>query len=46
MGRACSAHASREKCIQIFGWENQKEKDHQDDLDVGRRTILKLISDR
>jgi hypothetical protein len=29
-----------------FWWESQKEIDHQEDLDVGRRIILKWILER
>jgi hypothetical protein len=29
-----------------FWWENQKERDHLDDLDVGVRIILKRISEK
>jgi hypothetical protein len=29
-----------------FLWESQKERDHQEDLDVGERIILKLILQR
>jgi hypothetical protein len=29
-----------------FWWENQKERDHHEDLDVGGRIILKLILEK
>jgi hypothetical protein len=29
-----------------FWWENQIERDHYEDLDIGGRVILKLILDR
>jgi hypothetical protein len=29
-----------------FWWKNQKERDHQEDLDVGGRIILKWILER
>jgi hypothetical protein len=28
-----------------FWWENQKEKDHKEDLDIGGRIILKWFLD-
>jgi hypothetical protein len=29
-----------------FWWENNKERDHKEDLDIGGRIILKLVLDR
>jgi hypothetical protein len=29
-----------------FGWENQKERDHQEDLDLSEMIILKRILDK
>jgi hypothetical protein len=29
-----------------FWWENQKERDHWEDLDVGERIILECILER
>jgi hypothetical protein len=42
LGRARSTHGSEAECIQDFG-ESQKGRDHQEDLDVGGRIILKWI---
>jgi hypothetical protein len=40
MGGACSTHEKGKKCIQRFGGKARR-KNHQEDLDVGRRIILK-----
>jgi hypothetical protein len=43
MGRTCGTKEGEEECIQNFGWESQKERDHYEDLNVGGRIILKWI---
>jgi hypothetical protein len=41
MGRAC---ITREGEVRTgFLWENQKEGDHEEDLDIGGRIILKFV---
>jgi hypothetical protein len=43
MGRGCST--IRRKGIHIgFRWESEKERDHQEVLDVGVKIILRRIS--
>jgi hypothetical protein len=38
MTRACSTHMREEECIHVVFWkEIQKERDNQEDLDVGVR---------
>jgi hypothetical protein len=37
MGRACSRYGREEECRTGFRWENQKVRDHWDDLDVDWR---------
>jgi hypothetical protein len=32
-----------EKCIQAFWWDNQKGRDHKEDLGADERIILKWI---
>jgi hypothetical protein len=43
MDRTCSPHERVEKFIKEFSWEIQTERDHYEDVDVGRRIILKCI---
>jgi hypothetical protein len=43
VGRACSADEREEECIQTFGWKNQRVGNHQGNLDVDGRIILKRI---
>jgi hypothetical protein len=33
----------RERCVQGFGWETLRERDHMKDLGVDGRIILKMI---
>jgi hypothetical protein len=41
MGRACSMHG---KGVHFgFWWENLKERDHYEDLDIALKIILKWI---
>jgi hypothetical protein len=46
MGRAYSMHGGEDECVQDFWWEDQKERDHQEDIDVGGRIILKRILEK
>jgi hypothetical protein len=44
-----AGHVARmgEKRMHVgFWWESQKERDHREDLDIGRRIILEWILDR
>jgi hypothetical protein len=43
VGGACRIYVGDENCIQVFGGEKLRERDHFDDLDVDR-IILKRIS--
>jgi hypothetical protein len=43
MGGACSACGIEERCIQGFGGETVKERDHLGDTEVNGRIILKHI---
>jgi hypothetical protein len=36
----------RERCLQSFGWEVRRERDHWEDLGVGGRIILSLTLGR
>jgi hypothetical protein len=45
MGRACSTNGRRGLHVG-FWWESQKERDHQEDLDIGGRIILIWILER
>jgi hypothetical protein len=45
MGRAYSTHRGRGMHMG-FWWGSQKERDHQEDLDVGGRIILKCILEK
>jgi hypothetical protein len=40
------AHMGRRRMHVRFWWEGQKERDHQEDMDVGGKIILKWILDR
>jgi hypothetical protein len=44
MGKVCSMPGGEEKSIYDFG--GKARRDHNEDLDVGRRIILKWILDR
>jgi hypothetical protein len=46
MGRACSTHGEEKRNALGFWWESQKERDHEEDQDVGGRIILKWILER
>jgi hypothetical protein len=46
MGRVCSTNGERRGMHIGFWWENQKERDHQKDQDIGGRIIFKRILDR
>jgi hypothetical protein len=39
-------HEKEEECIQGFWWENQKEKDQSEDLDIGRMVIMEWILEK
>jgi hypothetical protein len=43
MGGSCSIHERKKEVHTGFGWGGLMEKDHLEDLSVGRRTILKRI---
>jgi hypothetical protein len=45
MGKACRSHGGKRNAYRIF-LDSQKERDHWEDLDVGRRIILKRILER
>jgi hypothetical protein len=40
MGGACNTYGGEEICIQIFGGENLREKDHLGDPGIDGRIIL------
>jgi hypothetical protein len=44
-GKPCSTHERRGMHAR-FWWKRQKEVDHREDVDVGRRTILKWILEK
>jgi hypothetical protein len=46
MGRACSTNGRRRGMHIGYWWENQKERDHWEDQEVGGWTILSLILER
>jgi len=46
MGRACDIHWRGEKCIQYFGWNTIKGRDHSEDIGVDGRIMLEWILDR
>jgi hypothetical protein len=46
MGRACSTNGGRRRMHIGYWWENQKARDHWENLDVGGWTILKWILKR
>jgi len=43
MSGACSAYGGEERCIQGFGRENLRERDHLGDPDVDGRITLRWI---
>ena len=43
MGEACTTFWGREKCVQVFGRENLRERDHLENPDVDGRIILRWI---
>ena len=43
MGGACSMYGGEERCIQDFGGENRRERDHLGDPGVDGRIILRWI---
>jgi hypothetical protein len=45
MGRACGTHRDKWNAYRIL-LGSQKERDHQEDLDIGGRIILRLILER
>jgi hypothetical protein len=46
MGGARSINGERRGMHIIYWWESQKERDHWEDQDVGKWTILKWILER
>jgi hypothetical protein len=40
------AYMERSGMLSGFPWESQKERDQYEDLDVGERIILRLISEK
>jgi len=46
MGRACGTYGVEGRCIQGFGGETPRGKDHVQDLDVDGKIILKWIFKR
>jgi hypothetical protein len=40
------ARTGRRGVHKVFWWECQKERDHEEDLDVGERIILKWILEK
>jgi hypothetical protein len=44
--KACSTHGGRKGMHIEIWWGNQKETDHLQDLDVGRRTILRSVFEK
>ena len=44
--RACSTHRRQGWCVQGFGGEDVRERDHLEDLYDGRKTILKWVSQK
>jgi len=43
MGRACRTYGREERCIQCFGGENLRERDHLEDPGVDWKIILRWI---
>jgi hypothetical protein len=43
MGRVCSMYWGEERCIQGFGGETERERDHLEDLGIDRKIILRWI---
>jgi hypothetical protein len=41
MGTACSTNGGEEECIRYW-WESQRERNHWEEQDIGRWTILKM----
>jgi hypothetical protein len=46
MGRAFSMREGKDECIQVIGWESQKERDFQNELDIGGHVILRWAFER
>jgi hypothetical protein len=46
MSRACSTHGDEEVYMQDFWCGSQRERDHQKDLEVDDRLILKWILEK
>jgi hypothetical protein len=46
MDRACSTHEVRRGTHIAFWWESHTEKDHQENLEVGGRIVLKLMLEK
>jgi hypothetical protein len=40
MGRACSKYGMEDGRLQGFCWVRQNERDHQEDLDVGKSKVV------
>ena len=43
MGGVCGMYGRRESCIQSFGGEHQREREHLEDLGLDGRIILRWI---
>jgi hypothetical protein len=43
MGGSCSTYGGGERCIQVFGGEILREREHLDALDIDGRIMLKRI---
>jgi len=43
MGGTCSAYGGEERCIQVLGWGNLRERDHLGNPDVDGKIILRCI---
>jgi hypothetical protein len=46
VGWTCDTHGGGERCLQGFGWEPPKVRDHWEDLGVGEKITLSWILGR